>query len=426
MVYSQFYLKNQTKVPTVIAVLFVFLIGIFFIRLFTRSAIPSKAEKKIVRRIEVANISSNQAVVYWQTDQKDVGWVIYGNNPNTLSKLAYDERDLSSNKNAYPHHYVVLKDLSPNQTYFFKLISDNRIIANNGSATFSFKTMKNNTDFRNREPAYGKIIEANGGALENAIVLLRVGNSSPLAVLTKATGEWLIPLNALYDKDTYQQMTPGNKDKVIIEVFSNSKTSQVTTDLSKVSPLPQSVIIGTDFNFTVADNVLSATSSRTADASEREIDIIYPRENALIPGSTPLIKGVALPNRDVFITVHSDTVFSSRVKADSKGAWVLNLPSSLTSGDHTITIKTTDREGNTVTIERKFIIAKNGEQVLGEATAEPSITSPPDTPTPTTQVYFTPTKALTPKPPVSGGNISVPLVGAASFIIVGIGLLLVF
>lgn len=427
MAYSQIYLKNQAKVPTFIAVLFVFLIGIFFLRLFTKSSIPSKAEKKTVRRVDIANLSANQATIYWQTDQKDVGWIIFGEKPTQLNKLAYDERDLAANKQRYLNHYVVLRELTAEKMYYFKLISNNEVISNGAQGVFSFKTPKVNTDFKSREPAYGKVIEASGVPVGNAIVLVHIGNSFPLAALTKETGEWLVPLNSLYDKDTYQQLTPGNKDKVTIDIINDNKASQVTTDSSQISPLPQSVILGTNANFTTTNNVLSATTSQTAaEAPAREIDILYPRENALIPGYTPLIKGTALPNTDVFVTIHSATEISARVKTDSKGVWILQLPSPLSPGDHTISIRTTDKDGNVVTVERAFIIAKNGEQVLGAATAEPSITIPTSTPTPTTQAYFTPTQAVTQKPPVSGGNIDVPVIGASAFIIVGIGLMLVF
>lgn len=421
MAYSDFYLNKQAKIPTILALLIACFVGLLFIRLFTHSATPSKAEKKIVRRFEVANLTSNQVVVYWQTDQKAVGWVVYGKKENELNRVAYDDRDLPQNKLSSQNHYATLKNLDENQTYFFKLINDNKFESNDTNTSLSFKTTKNITGFKGIDPAYGKVIEANGAPAENSVVLLHIGNAFSLATLTKSTGEWLIPLNSLYDKNTYQFLTPKTNEKITIEVIGENQSSQIVADLLKVSPLPQTIILGKNFDFTSPENVLSATSTRTVDISNNEIDIVYPKEDALIPGYSPLIKGIALPGSEVFITVHSDKVFSSRVKADDKGLWSLILPSSLSPGDHTITIKTVDKDGNPVTVDRKFIIAKNGEQVLGSATPEATITEMPS-PTPTTQLYFTPT----PKPPVSGGSIGIPLVGAFSFIIVGVGLMLVF
>lgn len=425
MAYSDFYLKRDKKIPTLLGILIACFVGLFLLRLFTNTAVPSKAEKKVIRRVEIANVSSNQVAIYWQTDQKTIGWIMYGEKESELNKLAYDERDISQNKMQYINHYITLKSLNENKTYFFKIVNDNKL-EDNKNIPFTFKTPQSVKDFKGRNPAYGKIIEANGTPLENAVILFSTSNSFSLATLTKATGEWLIPLNTVYDKGTYQLITPASNDKAIIEVLGENQTSKVITDLSKTSPLPQTIIIGQNFDFTSTDNVLSATSSRNVETPNKKIDIIYPKENALIPGYSPLIKGVAVPNSEIIITVHSNTVFSSRVKADNKGLWSLNLPSSLSPGDHTITIKTTDKEGNPVTVERKFIIAKDGEQVLGSATGEPTLTEPQETPTPTTQIYYTPTQSLTPTAPVSGGNINIPLVGALSFIIVGLGFMLVF
>lgn len=416
MAYSDIYLKRDKKIPTLLAILIACFVGLFFIRLFTQTAVPSKAEKKTVKRLEITNISSNQTAIYWQTDRKTVGWLLYGDKENRVNIPVYDDRDLLQNKLGYMNHYVTVKHLKENQTYFFKLVNDNKL-EDNGNLPFTFKTRENEKDFKGRNPAYGKVIQANGLPLENAVVILRVEKDSLFSSLSKSTGEWLIPLNGI---------TTSADEKVTIEIIGEQENSQVVTDLSNVSPLPQTIIIGKNFDFTSSNDVLSATSMTAPSSTNKEIDILYPRENALIPGYMPLIKGMAVPNSDVIITVQSSTILTSRVKADNKGLWSLNLPSSLSPGDHTITIKTLDRTGNQVTLQRKFFIAKNGEQVLGSATPEGTITESPETPTPTTGVYMSPTQPLTPTPPVSGNNITIPFAGAASLIIVGLGLMLVF
>lgn len=425
MTYSDIYLKRNAKIPTLLGILIACFIGLFFLRLFTQTVIPSKAAKKTVRRVEVTNLSSNQATIYWQTDQKTIGWIIYGEKENGLDMLGYDERNITQNKIPYIHHYVTLKNLNENKAYFFKLVNNNKFEDNN-NIPFTFKTPLSIKDFKGNEPAYGKIILSNGTPLENAVILLNVRNSFPLTTLSKITGEWLIPLNTFYDKNTYQLISPLPTDKVTIEFLSEDQSSQVITDFSKVSPLPGIVTMGKNFDFTTPDNVLGATTSNTnSESTTKEIDIAFPKENALIPGYNPLIKGVALPNSEIIVSVHSDTVFNSRIKADNKGLWSLNLPSSLSPGDHTITIQTVDKNGNPVTIVRKFIIAKNGEQVLGLATPEGTVT--PEVPTATlTPLTSNLTAKLTSTPPVSGGNIYVSLAGSLSFIVIGIGLMLVF
>ena len=423
MIYSQIYLKNQTKVPTIVAVLIACFVGLLFLRLFSQTPPASKAEKKALKLVEVTNLSPNQVAVYWQTDQKSTGWVIYGTKENELNKIANDERDISTKKSQYLYHYTQLKNLNENQVYFFKLVSNNKLIVNTDDKPFSFNTPKNVTPFKGREPAYGKVIKPNGSPLENTVVLIHMNNVFSFSALTKSIGEWLIPINSVFEKKSYQPRNPTSKEQATIEILNeDGQMSTVMTDLSKVSPVPQTIIIGSNLNFTSQDNILSATSSQGNEGTTKEIDIIYPQENKMIPGYSPLIKGVAIPNEEVMIEVHSETAFSSKVKTDEKGEWKLNLPSNLSPGEHTITIRTKDKNGNVVIIERKFNIAKIGEQVLGTATPEGTITTAPATPTPTRLPIYSPT----PKPPVSGGSITTPLVGAASFIILGLGLILVF
>lgn len=423
MAYSQMYLKNQTKIPTVVAVLIACFVGLLFLRLFSQTPPASKAEKKVLKRVEITNLSPNQVAVYWQTDKKSTGWVLYGTKKNKLSKIANDERDISTKKNPFVHHYVQLKNLNENQVYFFKLVSDNKLIANTDDKPFSFNTPKSLTPFKGRRPAYGKVIKPNGSPLEDAVVLMHMNGAFSFSTLTKSTGEWLIPINSVFEKESYQTRNPAGEEQTTIEVVSeDGQVSTVVADLAKVSPVPQTIVIGTNLNLVTEDNVLSATSSLGNEGAAKEIDIIYPQENKMIPGYSPLIKGVAVPNEEVMIEVHSETSFSSKVKTDGKGEWKLNLPSNLSPGEHTITIRTKDKNGNSVIIERKFTIAKNGEQVLGTATPEATITKAPSTPTPTRLPVYSPT----PKPPVSGGNITIPVVAAASFIILGLGLILVF
>ncbi|MBI3366042.1 fibronectin type III domain-containing protein [Candidatus Roizmanbacteria bacterium] len=423
MIYSQMYLKHQGKVPTIVGVLIACFVGLLMIRFFSQTPLPSKAEKKILKRVEVTNLSPNQVVLYWQTNEKVPGWVIYGMKSSQLDKIAYDERDLITKKQPFIHHYMVLKNLHEDQLYFFKLVGDNTLLSNNNESSFSFKTPKNIANSKGKNPAYGKVIKSNGTPLVNGVVLVSIGNTFPLSALTKPFGEWLIPLNMLFEKETYLTRTLGDKEQLRIEILSEeNQVSNIITDLSKVSPLPQTIVIGSNFNFVGSENVLSATTFRETEKTTKEIDIVYPRENALIPGYSPLIKGVGLPDNEVLIEVHSDTVFSSKVKTDDKGVWKLNLPSNLSPGEHTITIKTRDKDGNLITVERKFVIAKNGEQVLGTATPEATITLPLATLTPTKLPIY----SLTPKPPVSGGTITTPFIGGTSLIILGLGLILVF
>ena len=76
--------------------------------------------------------------------------------------------------------------------------------------------------------------------------------------------------------------------------------------------------------------------------------------------------------------------------------------------------------GNLISQKREFTIAKSGEQVLGEATDEPTpkltLTT---TPSPTSSVL---TKTPTTAPPVSGSNLNNLTMVSVLFIVIGLGL----
>ena len=74
--------------------------------------------------------------------------------------------------------------------------------------------------------------------------------------------------------------------------------------------------------------------------------------------------------------------------SDSNGNWSYLLPEDLELGPHTIVLKTKDRDGKLITMQRNFtIIALQGNEgrVLGTGTGEPTIifTTTPIPPIPT-------------------------------------------
>lgn len=430
MAYSQLYIDHQKKIPTVLAVLIVCFILLFFVRIFFHPSVPSRAAKISLPRMEIANLSPNQVTIYWQSEVPEVGWIIYGENDQMLNTIVLDERDIQSKKNSYKNHFVILRNLKENKAYVFKIVSNNQLISKSVNTSFSFTTPKSDTSIRGREPAYGKIINPNNQPLENAIVILSVDKTYPMVTLTKGTGEWLIPLNIIYEKDTLKSRTLASDEKISIEIMDeDGQTSFITTDVTRVTPLPQTVIIGKNYNFLGSANVLGVSDTQgDGSKTKQDIDIIYPLKNAFIHGYQPLIKGIAIPNTDVIVMIQGSSNISMRTKTDNQGFWQVSLSNNLQPGEYTIVLLAKNKQNIEETIKRTFSIVPNDiQQVLGVATAEANLT-PTVAPTamPTYQQQPVATESATIKPPVSGTTQMMPLAGGVSLIIVGIGLLLVF
>lgn len=432
MIYSDFYVKEKTKVPTILGLFIVLMSAVFLGRVFmTETSTTTRASKKTVRRLDITNISPVQSSIYWQSDNKESGWIVYSDDAKNVTNIALDDRDVSEKKSTYLNHYVTLRDLQAGKQYYFKIVTGNQIVVSPDGSLFSFKTPTNSPGKPILPPANGKVEKPNLAPQDNAIVVLYVDGYIPLSTITKPTGEWLIPLNSFYDKDTLENKSLSANQKCRVEIINeDGQVSALTCTLSRLSPVAQTTIIGKDYNFQAdTNNVLSAMTSFTS-GSGKSIDIIYPIEGSIIPGKAPLIKGVALPQAKVYITVNSQKTYSAVVTADGEGLWNYLVPGNLELGNHTITIKTKNIDGKDLTIERKFVIVANGDEgkVLGVASAAPTTVITP-TIAPTSYTYPTTTLAPIVSPTAllpSGLTDTIPALGGFSLIAVGLGVLLVF
>ncbi|MEK7597447.1 MAG: fibronectin type III domain-containing protein [Patescibacteria group bacterium] len=436
MIYSDLYIPRENKLPTVIGFLFIFFIAVIFSRFFLGLAGSSKASLKVAKRVEIVNLSPTQTSIFWQTDQKESGWVLYGETENKENKIVFDEKDLNNlgeKKGKYIIHLATLKELTPGKKYFFKIITDNnQIIVQPDGNSFNFITPQSNLNgLQNISPAFGKVLRSNSvDPLINSYIILSVKGSYSLLTQIKSEGDgsWLIPLNQIYSKDSQNILSLSDKDKIIIEIItSEGEGLTITAVKSKISPLPQTTVFIKDknFSFVEEDNVLSAMTDFIKSKNDL-IDIKYPEEGKLIPGKIPLIKGVGLPKTAIEITVNSKKTYSAIVTSDNNGNWSYLLPEDLELGPHTIVIKTKDKEGKEVMIKRNFtMIAQQGNEgrvlgtASGAATLAPSVVN---SPIPTIPSGIT----TTPTPPVSGNNFLGTIFGSLSLIIIGGGILLAF
>lgn len=432
MIYSNIYLKNKFQVPSIIVLLVIFFIIIFLNLFFSKSLIPARATNDTIKRVEIVNLSPTQAGVYWQTDKKVTSWIIFGEKESNLKTIVYDERDFQDTHFINYNHYVILRDLKESAIYFFKIVSDNKLVSNK---IYQISTPSNIINNNNIKPAYGKIIQVDGLGLENAIVIISANNTYSLATLTKLTGEWLIPLNYLYNKSDLKLYTVTINTPIKIEIISpNNDYSTVITNVEKAAPIPQTLIIGKNYNFS-DNNVLAAKSNLSKDLL-KTFDIIFPKENAIVPAKSPLIKGLAQPFTDVIVTIKANKSFSTRVRSDKDSIWRVILTENLNPGSYIISAISKDNNGKESKIERKFTVVKSGEQVMGEATGEPTLTLSPSptsalTATETPITYPSPTEIqvtsqLSPTEPISGSNFNKLMIGSTSLVIIGLGLLLAF
>jgi len=418
--------QEEKKIPTPVAFLFLSLM------LFTLGFILNKpktvsvsASKLRLERLEITNITNTSASVFWRTKEKEVSWLIYGEDKNKLNKQIFDDRDLADKKNSYFNHYATFKNLQSNKRYFFEIITPKGLIKQNNNLPFSFITKTQLLLPPSLAPAMGSVQDENGRPLINAVVFLKIEESGPLSDMTKEKGEWLIPFYYLTRTNTSELIQPREDSLLTIEIISEEgKTSTIKTILGRTSPLPQTIILGKNYQFTAEEEkVLSETTQTQLNFGK--IDIIFPKENAGIAGKKPIFKGTALPNKRLKIIIESRTPQIFEIHADKDGVWKLTPFYNLEPGKHQVTLITKDENDKEVKITRTFYILKSGESVLGEAT--PSATITPTTIPTETPILMTPTPAVSLTPPGPPGINFFPLtMMSTALMILGAGLIMVF
>lgn len=428
--YSDFYFKSKNSISFIIFILAGLSIFSFLIFFFGFNSTTTRASKKIIKRHEIVNLTVNQAAIFWQTEKKEIGWIIYGDNENSVNNLVFDERDVGDKKNPSYYHYVLLKNLERNKVYYYKIISDNEIVAINNNP-FSFKTSRNIGNLISIKPAYGKVMQANGLPAENSFVLFNYPNAYTLVTLTKTTGEWLIPLQSVTDKETGEPLMINEEINVKMELLAADLTSSlIEAPVKKTNPFAQTIIIGKDYKLDNAADVLSVSTSFNS-TQPSNIDIILPKEGSIITTRKPRLKGTAIAGKEIELSINSIPAFKQRINANNQGEWIIDNPVAMSPGSYTLIMNTLNEKGGKVTLTRNFKIGKSGEQIQGVATESGTLTPtivPTATLIPTSQV-ISPTiieTVTSPTPPVTGFDSKIFTYASMALIIIGAGFLIVF
>lgn len=460
--YTDLYTRNQRPPwhPILGAIAILSVIGAVFVYT-TKYSGSTRASTDATLTHEIVNVSAKQVSVFWETDEPEQGWVLYGNSPDKLEAVGVDDRDNADMREKYNLHLVTLKNLDPNKEFYYKIVSGNTIYTGKENQPFSFKTPNVVQASSFSKPAYGKVAFTSGKPVENAIVKVYFENAVPLFTVTKATGEWLVPLQYVYSKKLDSTIKIVDETIFTIYVNGEDKTqSKISTYLGKSSPLPQTIVLGTNYDFNKDnENVLPAFTTRSSTPVE-EVDIIFPKQEAVIPGLQPLLKGRGVPNSRIQLELNSRPSYRFNVKVNERGDWVVNVPRPLLPGAYMLTLYGKNSSNEDIVIVRSFTLAKSGEQVLAEATGpaslsptqaispsplptvEPSITVEPS-PTVSIMPSISPTKSLkpsqvstasatiaptyiagTPAPPVTGGNGLLYTVISVGLLVIGGGVMI--
>ncbi|HLC94433.1 MAG TPA: fibronectin type III domain-containing protein [Patescibacteria group bacterium] len=425
--------RREKKIPTLLALLLLAVLVTSLSFGIQKFKTRTFAKKITIESIEITNITHNTATIIWETPESEVSWLIYGKEKTKLEKTQFDDRDTGSTKKRRTQHYATLKNLEIAQDYFFKIATNKGIASSYNEAPFKLTTTNILATSSRISPAFGKVVNKNTSPLEEGIVILKIEGAHPVSTVTKSTGEWLIPLYYLIKSEGNTIFTPTPSQKVTIKAYDNeSNRSLITTTFSRISPVPTTIVVGVtkELKEEVTGVLAAATAETTLIPSVKPIEftVIFPEENAAIPGTIPLIKGRGEAGSHIDITLfHRQTSNSKLFKTTTNddGEWKYTLSQPLSPGAYNAVIQTKNNQQKLMTLRRTFTIIKSGEAILGEATPEATIL-PQLTPTPTAfpqkEISLSPTNP----PPTSGSNFTPLVASSIALILFGLGVIFAF
>lgn len=426
MSYSALYIKKSQRTLRVLGIVS-FLSLLIGTLLFIKQLGQQNGWQKIdgIDRLYVVNRSSHGFDVAWSTKNsvKEDQWVEVGTKKGVYPIISKREN------NSEPY-YATIIGLRADTTYYFRV----RV----GMKTYILPPLASDIVYTPKEvkeqpisPAYGRVVLPSLRPYVNGLLIYEIDGYYPLAVFTKETGEWLLPLTGLIEKKSNSITSVTEGSPVSIKLFSYPEGT-VRTLVGQTRPLRQAITAGTSLGLAQTmqgkgESVLGVSSIKNSSS------ITYPKEGALIPGNTPLIRGTAPIGTDVIVLIQAlAKQYSYRAKTDEKGDWLVQYPFVLEPGKYVVLATIENSIGApTIIVRRTFSIIKSGEQVLGVATDSPTLV-----PTVVIPTYANPTVIPTNRfvspivptatPPVTGGGMSGFLFGALFCIVVGVGLVLAF
>lgn len=405
--------RKQKKIPTFIALLLlIFGLGsAVYLDSYSQRFTTSAQLKAEAEDIHITNITDNSFVLSWFTQLPIIGTVLLNDGLNT--KVYLDDLDTDNIPRPRTSHYITINNLKEKTEYEVKIQIGNNKCSSTSCHVIRQKTGPSIAIAASSLPALHGIIETstNKPAYET-IVYISIGKAAPLSTRVDKAGLWATPLNNIRSQDLLYR--PEISDNDIVQITGKNTPNlftQAVIDVKSVRlnfQLP-SMQLGKSYNFvdllskkdlfSMGNNlkILGSQTNRDNQPSYG-MEILFPKEEADVTvDNRPLFRGTGTAGNQILITVNSSPQID-RITVGTDGTWSWRPADSLSPGTHHISIQGYNKNGEFITVKRKFIVLKSGERVLGEATSSASLT-PTISPSPTViQISSTPTIVFSPTP----------------------------
>lgn len=433
--------STERKIPglVVLGVLVMFVGALVMIFKKDTAPVVTQQDPSIIERVDMTNTRDSSVTVFWRTKQPTEGYIKYtfvSKDGSSQDKVAYDERDTVSQLIRRHNHVVTISYPRTDMDIPFYLVVNGITFGQSAQVPFMARTAQALQNPLDIEPLYGNVGRLNGKDEKEAVVIVTIGKTKPLLTQTNNDGTFLFSPCCLYSAQTGEPSYPSVDDPVRIEIIAEDGTSKILlSDLSHMSPLQETVIVDAkedlqpllaDTTEIVPESVPEVLAASDSIIKLEPVDIIFPRDQAAIPGTRPLVRGVGEPGETIKGRfVPENRLFQTIV--DESRNWLYQPTFDFPPGEHTLSIDTRNAFGQPVLLSRAFTILKSGEAVLGDATGSATLT-PTEMPTPqVTQATSSPTLITAiPTPPVTGFSVLPFSIISIVLIVIGASFILLF
>ncbi len=386
--------RKEKRIPTLIVLMIIFIgFGItIYLDRFQQLNRTSAKENPEPSDIRFSNITNSSFNISWITSSPSIGsaTVTY----DSKNMIYIDDLDNDNISRPRTNHYITIKNLMENTVYTVKITSGLGNCNNDEKAcpTLIQKTGNKLPKTNSLQPAHGSLISTSNQPVGNAIIYLTIGKSAILSGRTDSSGLWVIPLYNLRSSDLLSRTEISDNDIVQISaIVDNNQSSSAIIDAGSVRnnvAIPP-LQIGVNHNFMnimSKGNILANSQSQkilgTQTNADTKYNIYFPSyDGDTTTDNQPRFRGIGIKNSTLLITVRSSPQ-TARIVIENDGLWTWRPIQPLSPGEHTISIQAYNEKGELVSIDRKFVVLKSGERVLGEATASATLT-PTGKPSPT-------------------------------------------
>ncbi|MBC8422445.1 MAG: VCBS repeat-containing protein, partial [Chloroflexi bacterium] len=218
------------------------------------TVIESGGGAATISEVKVTNVRDTSFTVSWLTDIPSDGHVNYGADPantstglsTSLDQIAYDDRGGATRDDT---HYVTIKGLSPNTTYYFDVVSGGTADDNDG-AHYTVTTGPT-LGLPSSDTIFGQVFkEDETTPAEGAIVYITLfdddgsgspDEAAPLSALVDDTGYWYTNLGNARTSDLsayFVYSASGDKLRLEAQGAADGTGSKPTVDTGNDTPAP--------------------------------------------------------------------------------------------------------------------------------------------------------------------------------------------